>query len=296
MQRKISLLQQWLKANNANVKNELAYCDSEAKYRDIQLGLDVMTSVLVGQNITKGSKFQSLENLVGTENPTIDFIRKASVQELYNELINPVDTNGIKKNLSVLNYNKIIDLYEEKKAKGEITMNSNSTSQIDNENTKNNMSENVSNFKNNDNLNKSNEYNNEKNIDFDNISKKETNKQNNYVNQSQRGFANEDDINKLTGNSLDCIIHGIRVVIIPNENGDYTLRNQESYSQHMEMKFNGGKDTQIINKKTLTKEEFSAFKEKYKDEILGKDYSLEKLNVMENTKENVNSFGNSREF
>lgn len=313
MNRKISLLQQWLKANNKNIQNEIAHCNDENKFRGIKNGLDIMVSVLTGVNITEGSNFYAIENLVGRENPTIDFIRKATYEELYHELTKLSDERGIKNNLSMLNYNKIIDLYEEKKAKGEVTMNGyeepaiekNSTESIErtaNVKQVNNPSNVNQNTIKNDNFNGYNGYQSMNEYSGNGDYRANVNNSNNYssgysnnvnyTNQYQEGFSNTRDMVEMCGNSLDCTIHGVRVVIIPNENGDYTLKNHESYSQSMEIKFNGGTDSQLVNKKILSREEFNNFVSKYQREIFNQDYSYENVHL----KENVESIDNEQEL
>lgn len=356
MNKKAVLLEQWLKVNNVALKNEITYCKDENKYRDIQVGLDVMISVLLGENLTKGSNFYAVENLVGTDNPTVDFIRNASFEELYGELTKLSDEKGIKSNLSLLNHNKIIDLYEEKKALGEITtsgyneMNtkesSNQSPSYDSSNQKNDLaaqsytssnSVNSGLYKNmerdNDPISdkynpiartnkqgmfhkqveysgspispeyepktKSSYYSNYNNETM--IGENELPEKNNYsINRggdsyskpTHNGITNGKDMVEVCGNSLNCNINGVRVVIIPNENGDYTLRNHESYHQSMEIKFNGGRDSQIVNKKVLTREEFNDFIKRYEDEIFNRDYSYQKAYI----KESVQSFDKEREL
>lgn len=342
MNKKIALLEQWLKANNSNIKNEINNCKDENKYRDIKVGLDVMISVLSGENVTEGSKFSAVENLVGTDNPTVNFIRNASFEELYSELTKASDEKGIKANLSMLNHNKIIDLYEEKKAKGEISvspqngfkenqgpngMQSQSRANIQRENptakgfgANSNTARNLSqepNIRENTNakdyfsgnLENGNSYNNirqsseplygfndrsqaynstmargEYNATADNRAP--------YGNNYQRGAIDGRDMVEVCGKSLDCKINGVRVVIIPNEDGSYDLKNRESYSQSMELKFNGGRDTQIVNKKVLSREEFNDFVERYREEIFAEDYAYEKATV----KENINTFDKEPEL
>lgn len=342
MNKKIALLEQWLRVNNLNIKNEINNCKDENKYRDLKVGLDVMISVLSGENVTEGSKFHAVENLVGTDNPTVNFIRNASFEELYSELTKASDEKGIKANLSMLNHNKIIDLYEEKKAKGEISVNpqnqfnenqgpsvmqSSSRANIQRENsTANGYGANSKTMRNlsqepkargnantkdyfSGNLENGNSYNsirqnseavygfNDKNQAYSStIAHGEYNTTTNnrapYSSNYQRGAIDGRDMVEVCGKSLDCKINGVRVVIIPNEDGSYDLKNRESYSQSMELKFNGGRDTQIVNKKVLTRDEFNDFVERYREEIFAEDYAYEKANV----KENINSFDKEPEL
>lgn len=297
MNRKVALLEQWLRANNLNVKNEINHCQDDNKYRDIKIGLDVIISVLIGRNVTEGSKFYALENLVGTDNPTVNFIRNSSFEELYEELSKTSDEKGIKANLSMLNHSKIIDLYEDKKAKGELTTSGKdeiATEQKESRQIPNNPKNKLDSYYQPTQAKANNNYREafESNTYKYNQNANETSR----INNIQKGMTEGKDMVDICGRSLDCKIHGVRVVILPNENGSYDLRNHESYSQSMELKFNNGKDSQIVNKKTLTREEFNDFIERYRENIFQEGYSYEKTNIKENIKENINQSDTELKF
>lgn len=282
MHRKVQLIQQWLEVNNVVIKNDRNYNNDPNINEVINRKIDVMLNVLMGQKIKNTANFEGIENLIGDNNPMVNFIRNCSYEELYYELTSISDEKGIKQNLSILNPEKIVDLYQEKKAKGEIQVESNRE-------VNNTVNQNINSRAYDVNQTNFNSY----------TSNRFSNYQNNYPNSNFNSYGNNNNYRDLVdacGNSIDCVINGIRVIIIPNEKGEYTIKNQELYNQSMELRFNGGESTQTVNKKTLTREEFNSFIENYKEDILGLSRQKEKQYVKETSYQRENNFELDREL
>ena len=120
---KIKLLYKWIITYNTFVRDELNNSQTNENKKTISDNINIVLSVLLGVNLTKNPVFEGIENLTGVENPTVNFIRNSSVEELQKELTSLSDDKGIKKNISSLNPNKIIDLFYSIKEKKKVTTN-----------------------------------------------------------------------------------------------------------------------------------------------------------------------------
>ena len=246
--KKIEILESWIRVYNESIVTTLNNSERNVNLEaEVDFKVRVILSALMGVNMV-GNRLYGIESIAGTENPTINFIRNCSIEDLEYELKSSSDESGLKRNISILNADKIMNLYSMMKENNELNT-------------------------------KKEDYN--KNVDTEDLNREKYygyNKMNS--NTAFSNIANTQNLNRnedlieMCGNSIDCYINGIRVTITPQQDGTYSMNQNELYTQSMEITFNYGKDKQVVNNITLTKDEFRSFLEEYKGDIFG----LEKEN------------------
>lgn len=264
IQEKAIILTDVIKVNNIALVSKLNNAQNNMNLTaEVDIQAKLMASALLGVNLLDGN-FAGIENMLNDNEGTIKFLRECSKDELLHELRSASDAIGVKNAITNLDANMIFEHFMEQKKNNEINISNNGVS---NSYEKENI------------INKKSSYGfRESENNF--ISKNENPSQYKNINKSNYQYEQRDNLNQniynekkdlvsMCGNSLDCSINGIRVMITPQEDGSYSINENELYTQSMEITFNHGKDKQWVNKQTLTKEEFQQFLEEYESEIFG---------------------------
>lgn len=266
----------WLKDNNIDITHSLDESeDTRGTFEAVEGKAMAIASMMLGANLL-GSGFEGIENLLTEENEAITYLRNCSVEQMINVLSSSRD-NELQTIGREINGNKVLENYNERKKDNELHSNQNSISEAEQyqENDFNSQG-----------YNREQQHTYERNGDQRGFTQQHrSNVGNRYNGQQSRSayhvmddnFADNKDLVSSCGNSLDIYMNGARVVVIPQEDGTYSLK--------METTIDNGKSKQWVNEQIISREEFQAFVERYEEQIFGLEKQYE--SSME-----YNSYGN----
>lgn len=264
IQEKAIILTDVIKRNNIALLSKLNNTQNNNNLTsEVDIQAKLMASALLGVNLLDGN-FAGIENMLNNNEGTVKFLRECSKDELLRELQTASDAIGVKNAITNLDANMIFEHFMEQKKNNEINISNDGVSDSYTKETIITQKSNYGFRESENNAMGKNEnipqYKNENNSTY------QYEQRNNF---NQNVYNEKKDLVSMCGNSLDCSINGIRVIITPQEDGSYSINQNELYTQNMEITFNHGKDKQWVNKQTLTREEFQRFLEEYESEIFG---------------------------